>query len=276
MADNTVFDQLGIDPTQGIDATEIAAIKATLARIKNSAARVAIDNDTSTTLAILREIETVVRQVVKSGVSSVADVRSTLAVNSTGQPAQQLTGGASPTPAASEQEQLSSEERKLLAGLRDLTKGQFAAVNKIVVGVTEVDEDGNLSEVAALKAELKKQREALQTELKDVRTEVSTLTKERDKVKQELVDVQDPKKPGSLAHQLDVEKSKAKTNTTQPPAPAPPAKDMVEKAKIATELAPLVEAAGTAKARGRSGTHVDLNRDVFVAAVKKLDDLSKK
>lgn len=276
MADNTVFEQLGIDPNEGIDATEIAAIKATLARIKNTAARVAIDNDTSTTLAILRDIETVVRQVVKSGVSSVADVRSTLAVNSTGQPAQQLTGGASPTPAASEQEQLSSEERKLLAGLRDLTKGQFAAVNKIVVGVTEVDEDGNLSEVAALKAELKKQREALQTELKDVRTEVSTLTKERDNVKQELVDVQDPKKPGSLAHQLDVEKSKAKTNTTQPPTPAPPAKDMVEKAKIATELAPLVEAAGTAKVRGKSGTHVDLNRDVFVAAVKKLDELSKK
>lgn len=202
MTDNSIFDQLDIDPNEGIDPTEIAAIKATLARIKNSAARVAIDNDTSATLAILREVETAVRNVVKSGASSAVDVRSALAVNSTGQQAKQL-GGSS----GISQGELTDDERKFVAGLRNatLTEGQLGAINKIVIGIIKVTDDGSLADVEALKAELKDQQD-------------------------KLVQEKDPKKVGSLAQQLELEKVKfgSSTSTRLP--------GMVEKAKIKTEL----------------------------------------
>lgn len=179
---SSIYDMLDIDETEGIDATEIEAIKATLSRIKVVAAGVAKDNDTTDTLAILKEVERVVRRVVDGGVHSVDELHQQLATNSTGRPAKALGGTGSTSPMTLQE---------ALDATPHVTNGMKIAIAKIL----NVDKDDKANYMAI-------DYDGTPTELKNTRVERETQKVRADKAEKELAETKDESKDGSLAKQL--------------------------------------------------------------------------
>jgi len=187
---NSVYDMLEIDETEGIDPGEIAAIKATIARVKVAAATfVKGNNDTTNVLQILRELERIVRRA--SVVRSVDELHEQLAQNAAGQPAAALGTGRPP----------GSTPTDAHTGLRAILSDpgvdpgiQRALVRLLTPADPEylpVDRQGTPVDMIAASRE----RDA-------ARAERNTAKAERDAAQQELANERSVTHNGSLAKQL--------------------------------------------------------------------------
>lgn len=213
----SVFDMLNIDETEGIDPTEIKAIEATLTRIKVAAAGVAKDNDTEDTLAILKQVEKVVRRIVSSGVHSVDELHQQLATNSSSAPAAQLgAGGAGSTDGT--QATTAEEAYRVILNSGDVSDGLKAAMRRMFnpsdPSPLAVETDGTPVGITTANRE----RDAMKAERDSAR-------QAKDEAEQKLKDEKDPNKSGSLQHKLDQAEAQAAT---------PP--DMVKKSDMKASL----------------------------------------
>jgi|GEM_PF-6861703 hypothetical protein len=215
----SVYDQLGIDDAEGLDADKIQAIKNGLARIRVAAAGVTKENDADDSLILISAIEKKIRKVVKAGVSSVDELHHQFATDSSGQPAAALGAGAAPTPNDLQ------EALNVILAAPGATVGQKAAMTRIFFGGAdriEVEDDGTPKELIS------------------TRTQRDTEKRAKDTAERSLAEERDPNKANSLAAQLAAAQA----------APATPA-DMVRKSDIEPKVQEALTALGAVKGPGR-------------------------
>lgn len=255
---SSLFDLLGINEADGIDTAEIDAINRLLDRIKVEAAQVAKVNDSETTIAILKEMVRRVRSV--SGVTSMDELDSGLAKDSTGTPAKALGAGTSSAPS-------DEDARKAMAtilGAPGLPNGfkhlLRRAYDQTALDHLEVEDDGT----PKLLSPLKKQ-------VKDLETERDTLKKAAD----EFVKLLDAIKAESGLNPNTGEESDAfvkrafKTKSSGAPAPA----DMIKKADLKKAADEAIKAVQAEKAP-TIGKVIE-GHDAALKAVQALVDLAK-
>lgn len=229
---NSVYDMLDIDETEGIDPTEIKAINATLSRIKVAAAGVAKNNDTTDTLAILKEMERVVRRVVGGGIHSVNELQQQLATNSAGQPAAALgSGSSSITNDTGEAIKVVLADTGIDAGFKQLIRRGY---DQSAPDHIEVEVDGTPKELKTARKERDDQKKLTQ------------------KAENELADARDESKDGSLAKQLKDAKAAA------PAAPFDKTKVTNQFEKVQEDLLAVSTKRGSAKVDGLDKVAQDL------------------
>lgn len=243
---SALFDMLGIDAGDGIDTSEVDAIKRTLARIKAGAAEVAKHNTTTDTLAILNEMERIVLKM--SSAESVEEVEQ-MAGGGSSAPAPKstppaLNPGSDTTPTDPSAEETKKALGVVLAsrhvdtGFKHLIRRGYdqAAPDRI-----EHDSKGTPKEVADLRAEVTK-----------LTREFNNAQAAQTAAEQEVKDQADPKKAGSLAQQLKDAKA------------GKPSVDGVDKA--------LVKQFVTDLNKGLNGIHAALGSGKQLQATKKVVD----
>lgn len=197
-----LFEMLGIDEAEGIDPTEVERIKGTLSRIKVLAASVAKTNGTARTIEILATIEAAVERVVGSNAHSAEEAAKLLG---TGKPGTGMTklGDDSEDEDEGDRILVTPDEKRFLDKVRKASEGQMRALMRIVSDPSDTKHIPVLNDGSPKgTAEAEKSRDDAQAELAEAKTA-------KDKAERELAEQQDPKKSGSLAHQLAEAKAKA-------------------------------------------------------------------
>lgn len=251
----SLYDMLGINPTDGIDTDEVEAIKRALTRLQVEAAEVAKDNDSATTKALLDEMVRAIRKIARSGVASVDELRTHFAQSNDGSPARAL-GTSSDT---DDTFQVTDEERLFIERMRTArpTTGQWNALSRVMnsedLQHIEVDDRGTPKEITELAAELsaaKAKRDEAQRKEAALQAELAT---ERDE-----------NKPTSLAGRL-----KAANSAALPT-------NVVDRAKLQTALQPLkpLESAKVSKLNTSNAT-VSMSADAIKSAYAKLQELAR-
>lgn len=253
---SNLFDLLDIDEATGIDPKEVVAIKNTLARIQVVAGTVAKNNDAPTTLAILRAMEDVMRNV--SGVTSVDQLHQALAKDSTGAPAKALGAGPAGTPS-------DDDARKAMAiilGAPGLPNGfkhlLRRAYDQTALDHLEVGDDGTPNLVVTLKKQ------------------VTDLTRERDtlqKAGDEFVKLLDAVKAESGLNPNTGEESDAFVKRAFKTSGAPAPADMIKKADVKKAADEAIKAVQAEKAP-TIGKVIE-GHDAALKAVQALVDLAK-
>lgn len=188
----TLYDELGIDDSAGIDKTEVEAIKRLLDRIKVEAAQVARNNDADTTIAILKEVARRIHNA--AGAHSVDELQQQLGGNaqtSQQQPAALGAGSSTSTPPNGVKTvEMTDDEVEIWEKFKAASKGEWKAIGRMLdpnaANAIEVDDDGTpVMTTQAL--------EALNNERDDTRP---------NSIAGKLKKLQDDTNPNSLAGQL--------------------------------------------------------------------------